>query len=285
MNSLYPTGYEIIFSDIDGTLIDARFQVPAATCQKIQSLSDSGVPFILVSARMPSGIWPIQKAIGITAPIICYSGALTLSAQGDCMESVGIVYDLAVQVEQLLRKDWPQVCSNTFSGDDWLTERITNPWVVREQSITASVPREGCIAECLAAGTGVHKFLCMGKAEDISALETALKKTYPMLAVHRSQDTYLEIMDGAASKAAALKTICRHYAVPVQAAVAFGDNYNDIDMLQAAGMSFAMDNAPNEVKRQARCVTLDNNHEGVLAGLEKLPFANRRNQISGSQKC
>lgn len=98
---------------------------------------------------------------------------------------------------------------------------------------------------------------------------------FPELSVYRSKDTYLEIMDSAVTKSGAVLYLCKSYDIPIEATVSFGDNFNDIDMLLATGNSFAMGNAPEEVKRQARNITLDNDHEGVLEGLSRLVFAKK----------
>ena len=67
--------YKMIFSDIDGTLLNSSHQVPGPTRRKILELEREGVPFVLVSARMPEGMTTIQAMIGCRAPMVCYSGA------------------------------------------------------------------------------------------------------------------------------------------------------------------------------------------------------------------
>jgi len=52
-----------------------------------------------------------------------------------------------------------------------------------------------------------------------------------------------------------------------------GDNYNDIDMLRAAGLGIAMGNAPDDVKTQAEVVTANNDEDGVAVAIEKYGFA------------
>ena len=63
-----PHKYKMIFSDIDGTLLDSSHQVPEETRQEILKLEREGVPFILVSARMPDAMTTIQDQIGNSAP-------------------------------------------------------------------------------------------------------------------------------------------------------------------------------------------------------------------------
>ena len=264
--------YKMIFCDIDGTLLDSKNQISAQTKKKIQELHRINIPFILVSARMPSGIWPIQDELGIKAPIICYSGALILSERGDCVKTVGINREKGVLVKEFLRSEWKHICSSAFSHDLWIVDNAFDKWVVREQIVTSSMSTEGEISEYIPQGGHANKLLCMGEAEQIASLGRALKEKFSELRVYRSKDTYLEIMDESASKSGAVKDLCEYYGIPVESTVSFGDNYNDVDMLLATGVGFAMGNAPEEVKRQARYTTLDNDHEGVLAGLNQLSF-------------
>lgn len=270
------TQYKMVFCDIDGTLINSKNQISKGTIQKIQELYRIGVPFILVSARMPSGILPLQSELGIKAPIICYSGALILNERGDCAKSVGIARAKAILIDGYVKEEWKHVCCNAFCHNDWIADNIHDKWVRQEQDITSSAAAEGKISDFVPPGGHVHKLLCMGEAGQIASLNKAIKERYPELSAYRSKDTYLEIMDGGASKSGAVKYLCESYGIPVEETVSFGDNFNDVDMLLATGASFAMGNAPEEVKRQAQNVTLDNDHEGVLAGLMQLNFAKNR---------
>lgn len=264
--------YKMVFCDIDGTLLDSEHRISQGTRQKIQELGREGIPFVLVSARMPSGIYSIQRELGIKAPIVCYSGALILNEQGNPIKTVGIEREKAILIESFVEREWSHVCCSAFCYDDWISDNIHDKWIVQEQSITASVPVEGKISDLIPEEGHIHKLLCMGEAGAISDLTDALKEKFSGLTIYRSKDTYLEIMDGDVSKSKAVKYLCKDYGIPIEATVSFGDNFNDVDMLLATGTSFAMGNAPAEVKRRVQNVTLDNDHEGVLAGLIQLSF-------------
>lgn len=266
------TLYKMIFCDIDGTLIDSNHRISCDTKQKIQELHSIGVPFILVSARMPSGVLHVQDDLGIKAPIICYSGALILDERGECIKTIGIKRDKAILLDTFIKAEWKDICCSAFYHNDWITDDIHDEWVLQEQHITSSIATKGKIPDFVPPNGHLNKFLCMGNAQRIAALNEIISKKYPELAVYRSKDTYLEIMDGTASKSSAIKCLCDKYGIPIESTVSFGDNFNDVDMLLATGTSFAMGNAPESVKRQAQNVTLDNDREGVLAGLNQLHF-------------
>jgi Cof subfamily protein (haloacid dehalogenase superfamily) len=264
--------YKMVFCDIDGTLIDSAHRISQGTRLKIQELFRDGIPFILVSARMPSGIFPLQQELEIKAPIVCYSGALILDERGNSVKTVGIDREKAILIDSFIKREGRPICCSAFCYDDWISGNIHDHWIIQEQSITGAVPIEGKISELIPEKGHIHKLLCMGEATAISELSNALKENFSGLSIYRSKDTYLEIMEGAVSKSDAVKYFCKDYDIPIEATVSFGDNFNDVDMLLATGTCFAMSNAPAEVKRLAQKITLDNDHEGVLVGLKQLNF-------------
>lgn len=268
--------YQMVFCDVDGTLLDSAHRISQGIKEKIQELSHCEIPFILVSARMPSGIFPLQRELGIKAPIVCYSGALILNERGSPVRAIGIDRETAILIDRFVKREWPRVCCSAYDCDDWISDHVHDKWIVQEQKITTAVPTKGSISDRIPPKGQIHKLLCMGEAAEITGLTNVLKEKFPGLSVYRSKETYLEIMDAAVSKSGAVKYLCANYGIPIEATVSFGDNFNDVDMLLATGTSFAMGNAPEEVKRQAKKITLDNDHEGVLAGLKQLQFARNR---------
>jgi Cof subfamily protein (haloacid dehalogenase superfamily) len=262
--------YGIVFCDIDGTLLNSNHQVSADTIRKIRGLDEIGVPFVLVSARMRSGIMPVYRALGIRSPIVCYSGGLVLDDGQNPILSIGMEREKALAIKAYVDATWKGICCSAYSHDDWIVDDPHDPWIAQESVITQCEPEQAQLAARLVQGRPVHKFLCMGEPRMIADMGDVLTAKYPDLTVYRSKDTYLEIMDGGASKSNAVKVICEKYGIPVERSVSFGDNDNDIDMLEATGIGFAMGNAPERVKQKASHVTLDNDHEGVLAGLARL---------------
>lgn len=260
----------ILFSDIDGTLINSRQHIPGRTREKILELDAKGIPFILVSARGPAGVEVIRRELGNRRPFICYSGGLILDADGSALYSKQMEVGLAVEIQGFLEREYPQICCNTYGGDLWVVKDDRNPWVVREEKITRGKSVSGDIREAFAQAGGIHKFLLMGEPDPISQAELLLRKHYPELSVLKSNDFYLEVMDGSVHKAAGVRYLCDHYRIPVEEAAAFGDGENDVGMLQAVGCGFAMGNAPEDVKRQVNYVTGSNEEEGIWEVIREL---------------
>lgn len=260
----------ILYSDMDGTLLNNRHHISPRTKSKILELDEKGIPFILVSARTPDGVRVIQRELGNRRPIICYSGGLILDENQKTLYSRQMELGLAVEIASALKKEYPEVCVNAYSGEQWVTEDDKNPWVMQEERITKEKSRTGEIREAFSEAGGVHKFLLMGDPDRIVGAQAFLKKNYSGLSILRSKESYLEVMDGSVNKAAGVRYLCDYYKIPLSEAAAFGDGENDVGMLLAVGEGYAMGNAPEQVRRQVKHVTLSNEEEGVWEVIKEL---------------
>ena len=77
-------------------------------------------------------------------------------------------------------------------------------------------------------------------------------------------------MQSGVTKSSAVKALCELWEIPLEDMVAFGDHYNDVEMLETAGMSFLMGNAPEELKQRFHNVTDSNDEDGIYHGLAKI---------------
>ena len=255
--------YKAIFSDIDGTLLNSQHQITARTEAAIKNVIGKGIPFIPVSARPPYAITPYTEQLQTQQAIICYSGALILDKNLTALYSVLIEPQDLMRLNQILFA-YPQLSINHYSGLDWFSNDLTNSWTIQESDITGLKANQ--LADNL---TDVHKVLVMGEALDIQVLEQKLKEKLPHLSIHRSKPEYLEIMNKAATKAKAIRFMEQYLNITAHEVIAFGDNFNDLDMLEYAGLSVAMGNAPDEIKQVAKEVTANNNEDGIALILER----------------
>lgn len=256
---------KIVFSDIDGTILNKRHQPSPKTVETIQRLCRQGRPFVLVSARMPRGIYTVQRQLGITQPIVAYSGGLILDEKGEPLLSLGFCPSKALLIKSYV--DTQGACCSVYTGDQWLVDDQSDPWIRQEMHITQVTPEEGRMDDLLKGVQVVHKLLLMDEAPRIEALEQDLKRRFEGLRIYRSKATYLEVMDESASKSGAVKELCRIKGIPVEQSVSFGDHFNDMDMLAATGMGFAMANAPKQVREAASHVAKSNEEDGVARAI------------------
>ena len=254
---------KIIFSDIDGTFLQDDHTVSARNAEAVRALLASGIPFVLVSARMPEAIYPIMQSIGVTIPIISYSGALALTAEGETLEDVRVDAGAAGMVLSALEDRYPELTVNYYAGRRWYVRDEDDPRVRHEEDITHAKSERGNFDMLLSINTLPSKILLMGEPAVCKRAESDLAAAYPMLHVVRSAPNLVEIMEASVSKESGIRAMLGHYGLTADDALSFGDNYNDLEMLRFTKTSVAMANAPEDIKKAATDVTKSNAEDGI----------------------
>ena len=258
-----------VFSDIDGTLLNHAHVVTEPTRNAIHKLTDKDILFALASSRSPAGIEPIIKKNGFKCGMIAFGGALILDEQRNIIYEKGMPVSTAGNVIDFLEKNCAQVAWNIYTADTWLVKDINDPRIQHEEQVVETSARKGTIKD-LESNTIVDKILCMCALEKLSETEQAVRQTFPALSVARSSNTLLEIMQQGVNKAEAVRRLCAARKIDMDHTMAFGDNYNDLEMLEAVKYGVAMGNAPEEIKKKARLITRDNEQDGMAYILEKI---------------
>ena len=80
---------------------------------------------------------------------------------------------------------------------------------------------------------------------------------------------FINVLAPDVSKKKALEALALHLGIALTEVIAIGDGMNDISLLSSVGLAIAMENAPDEVKAVADCVTLDVDHSGLSAAIQK----------------
>ena len=258
-----------VFSDVDGTLLNSSHRVTPRTGEWIHRILEQDIPFVIVSARSPSGIYPIMKRNDLCCPLISYSGALIMDSGRNILYSREIERGKAAEIEAFFVQKEYDMSWCIYSGDDWLSRDRSDPRIAGEESIVEAQSREGSVKD-LADGAGVNKFLCICAPGTIYEIEREVKEAFPEVAVVKSSDILLEIMAPGISKADAVHRFCEHMGISPREAVAFGDNFNDVEMLDAVGRGYVMGNAPQEILAGHPYHTADNDHDGIARALEEI---------------
>ena len=260
---------EIVFSDVDGTLLNNEHKMLEGTMYAIRKLQEKDIPFVIISARSPSGIYPILEENGFSCPIISYSGALILDDKKNTVYSTGFSKETAENVINFIEEERFDCCWNLYFGDNWIVRDKKDERVICEENIVHTEAVEGTI-DLVPDNAEVEKILCICNTEKTIEIENKIKKQFPMLSVVKSFHTMIEIMQTGITKGSAVSELCKLWNINPDKAVAFGDNFNDADMLDVVGFPFLMGNAPKELKLRFKNITDSNNDEGIYKALVKI---------------
>ena len=264
--------YKAVFIDIDGTLIKSDHSISPLTIATIARLREKGILVVLVSARPLHGITAIAQEVGLSdAPIASLNGGYIVHGSDILFESSINASTAGKLYEQLTAY---KVTLIWYQQQKWFAE-LSNQQVEKEQKITSVPiiiePFRQTLNGWQLANTGPNKILIIGDVAEISAIQNKLQPLYRNeLNLYTSKPIYLEVMNLPASKTNAIKFLISTYGINREETIAIGDNFNDKEMIEFAGLGVAMGNAPDEVKAAADFVTDTNNNDGVRKALEKL---------------
>ena len=254
---------KLLCSDLDGTLLSTKSDVSDFTISELNRIK-AAMRIILVSARMPNGMRYLQKRLNIEQqPIICYNGALILDNEKEVSSTIiplRIIQEIFNYCEPIGTE------LGLYYQDEWYVPRKSER-VEKEIKYTRTspifCPTKETLAEWETRGLGAHKIMLMGTKEHSDKLIPILnEKLGSLINIYRSNDTLIEIAPKTVSKLTAIKQLLQPNETLADV-LAFGDNYNDLEMLSYCGIGVAVGNAREEVKQIADFVTASNTENGV----------------------
>ncbi len=274
---------ELYLSDLDGTLLDSSGEVSERTRRGLRALLEAGVPFSVASARSH---FSIQKLFGadmpFPLPIIEFNGAfLTDYASGRHLEVYSLGKDFGEEVfDRVLAAGLrPFVCSYDGREDCLHYDELINSGMqwYEERRRAAGDPRLRRTLDLRRTmGEQVVSLTVMAPDQArIFALREELRETYgERLQLFCYENEYsagnwwLTIHHHSASKHIAMKRLQERYA-PGSKLTAFGDNVNDLSMLENADVAVAVGNAVPAAKAVAHHVIGTNDENSVVRFLEE----------------
>jgi len=223
---------------------------------------------------MPKAMRHLQSQLGnTTAPIITYNGGLVLH-NNQILHSAFIDNSVLQTVIQLCSKT--TIHLSLYCHDEWYVPAM-DFWAKRESENTKVTTDVKSSKSVLNHWTneekGDHKIMCMGDKKEIDVLYKTLEKEFSKeIMLYRSKPTYIEISHSSVSKKTAIEVLLNscYTNISMENIVAFGDNYNDIEMLKSVGLGVAVANAIEEVLQIADKITDTNKNDGVAKTLQEL---------------
>ncbi|MBI2115747.1 MAG: HAD family phosphatase [candidate division NC10 bacterium] len=266
--SMRDARYRLIVLDVDGTLVDRERRISPDTLRALEMAQASGIRVTLATGRMLASASPYARKIRADAPLILYNGArIQDPGSGAILYSAHLPRDQAIRGARLARQFG--LHANLYLGEGIYIERVSE---ISRESARKDGVEQVAVGDLVGFLEGRQddpvKILLIGPGERLEAFAAAYRAgTQDLPHLVRSEPTYLEILRQGVTKGAALLRLCELLGIPPSAAVAFGDNLNDLEMIQAAGLGVAMGNANADLKQAARVVAPSNDEDGVATVL------------------
>jgi len=268
-----PKDIQLLVLDIDGTIAGESNTIQASVKRAVQAAQAKGIPVAIATGRMYRSALRFYHDIGSTLPLIAYQGALIKNPMTHAEHRHWTVPgELALQLlDHFEQPERRSLLSVHFYINDQLYVRDLSPETVAyaERSNIQPVP-VGDLRRVLTSEP--TKVLALSDdIELIDQLLSSLQKHYTpeMLYLTKSVATFFEATNPLVNKGTAVRYLAEEL-LGLEAAnvMAIGDNFNDVEMLDYAGIGVAMGNAPEPVKVLADWVAPTVEANGVAAAIE-----------------
>lgn len=272
--------FRLVALDIDGTLLDSQGQLPPENAEAVKVTSKLGIRVILVTGRRFSTAKRIAESLGLDNPLVVHNGALIRSP---FLEEPLATWFLSPDTASLVLKSAPDLLPYAvLHSDKSPTGQLTVHSRSRDnlplRSYLEKVPQS--VREVDSLETLLDKDLIQimfsGELDAIQRIEGLLTEL-GLDGLARLSKTYypsrnigiLDVLNKQCSKGNALAYLSECYGCPPQQILAIGDNHNDLEMLEFAGLGVVVANCVDELKNRGFRETSSNDESGVARALQE----------------
>ena len=260
---------KMVVTDIDGTIVKADSTCSNAVRSTIKRLSEKKIKVVLATGRMFRATYPVLMDLGLKTPIISYQGGFVKEYYGEQKTLYAKYTDKAHALEVIDYFRSKNIHINVYVNDVLYVENDDEyiKKYIENRNIVYTVVDDLKSVDM----TGLHKVLGIDKnPQKIIDATSELKEKYNNeLYIIRSTPYFCEVSNPEASKAAALNFLRDYWKFKNEEVLAIGDQDNDIDMIEAAGVGIAMGNGTEKLKEAADYITKSVDDDGFCYAIER----------------
>lgn len=268
--------YPLIISDFDGTLVGTDGDIPQANKEAIAEYGKNGGTFVISTGRMHYGILPRVRELGLNGFVSCGHGSLIVDVKsGEIIFSKTIPAETTALIcEKMEELD---LHFNVYAQDVFYSNKVSERLrryenalnikavLVQDQPLSKYVRENGICA---------YNVLAFVTAEDNPwIMETMAKCVFEGCQITKSSDTLVEATNASCSKGTALAFLAERLGTSTKNVIAVGDQWNDLPMIERAGLGFAVNNANDKLKEKAIVLTRTNNEGAIAELIEKYAYS------------
>lgn len=258
-----PTGYRLIATDLDGTLLRSDGSLTATTLATLYTLRERGIETIFVTARHAGAVVKLPGAGSVVSEaVVCAGAACCELSSGHIRTASSLHPDTAAQIVADIRAAVP----GTKFG--WVTAQLPDDLSVEPDYFPPGAERDWPVGDVDAVKAPILKLFARSpKHWQGDFVRAVAGELGARASIAHSTAGLVDIASPGVSKLAALRALCAERRIPAHAVIAFGDTAADLAMLRWAGSGVAVANAEREVREAADAVAGSCDAEGVAGWL------------------
>jgi len=269
--ALDATTVRAVAMDLDRTILPETLELRPRLIDAVRAVAAAGVVPIVATGRMLRSSRPFALQMGVTAPLICYQGALIADPQtGEWLRHEPMPVPLAREVIEACRKR-DQHC-NVYVDDELYVDELNVYALEYARHAKLEAHPVGDLVRWLTQPT--TKIVVVGEPELLDELQIELRAQFgERLFIAKSLPFFLEVAQPGVSKGSALEWVCDRISIAPARVVSFGDGANDIELLRDAGFGVAIEGSDQILLDEAEATVPGPEHDGVARFLEALVSA------------
>ncbi len=262
------TKIKLWISDIDGTLMNYDSTYTKEMELLIRKIQKKGIKLVLATGRMFMGAEFAAKKFNLTTPIVCYQGAMVRDKDKILWQS-SVNNDIAREIVEYLREK--NIHTNIYNNDTLYVED-DNKTIMESYCNGRGTTYKALKSFDEIEFQNISKILAIIYDEALmKKTKDELKEKYKgVLTIVQSAKPYLEITDKNASKGNALKFLKKYWNLSKDEVIASGDQDNDVDMLEEAGIRISVGNSSEQIKKVAQYNCRDVNSNELVELIERM---------------
>lgn len=259
--------YQMLVLDLDGTLTNSKKEITQPTKEALIEIQEAGKKVVLASGRPINGVLPLAEKLELSrfgSYILSFNGArITQCSTGQDIYNRVIPTEVIKPVYDIVSA-FPGVDIITYDKDTIFSGLCPNEYTEKEAVINSMEIK--CVDNFAdSIDFPVNKLLIPGEPSVLEQIIPVLKQRFhSLLNIYRSEPFFLEIMPQNIDKAHSLQKLLNSIGLTADSMICCGDGYNDVSMIEYAGLGVAMENAQTIVKESADYITLSNDDDGIL---------------------
>lgn len=264
--------YRLIALDIDGTLVDDQKRLLPSSLNALLAAQEMGIKVALASGRPTFGCKKLVEQLKLKeygGYVLSYNGGKIISCkEGEILGRRTIALELLPNIYTATKEAGLEIIS--YTRDEIICEDADTAFVKRQSEINGDMQIRKVDSLLTALKKEPFTYTITGKPEALKALKENLEKQLgQQLSMRILYDCLLEVLPKGVDKGSSLAFLIQDLGLAKEEVIAVGDSYNDLGMLEIAGLGVAMANATEAIKRTADYVTKSNNEDGIYHLLDK----------------
>lgn len=262
--------YRLIATDMDDTLLNKEHLISEENKKAIIDIQKKGVKFVLASGRPTYAMIDFAKDLEMNkyggfilgfngGEIVDISNGETIFEQALALEDIKIIYKEAIDRE----------LSFLFYIGDTIYANELNIYTEEEVVLTGMKYKKIENIDLIDVENTI-KCMILGEPKKLTVAQKEIHEKYKeKYVVNISKPIFMEFTSKGINKGLSIQRLCSNIGLETENIICVGDSYNDMSMLEIAGLPVAVENAREELKRVSKFITTSNNHHALKTVIDE----------------